>query len=79
MLVHPDFQPCPCMANITKVTRRIRNRVDTMLVFSRNMIFARRTFNFVKKKPFLASFAAKEKKFRSCYQEHALEFPFMKN
>ena len=36
-----------CLANVTKITRRIKNKIDTITVLIMNGILRRRKFNFV--------------------------------
>ena len=41
MFIQPIFKPSACLANVTKISRRTRNKINAIPVFNRNMIFKR--------------------------------------
>ena len=47
MFIHPGFQSSPCLANVTMITRRTRNKIVASPAASRDNVCKSREFNFV--------------------------------
>ena len=47
MLIQPSFQQSSCLASITKIIRRMWNKIDATPVLNRKRIFRRWKFDFV--------------------------------
>ena len=57
MLIYLDFQSSSYLANLPKITKGRRNKIDAMPVLSKSRVFRRKEFNFINR--FKGDFQAK--------------------